>query len=177
MAACFHQTENDLSTQKQEKVLAWLENGHLDPYLKPPNPFAAYTLFASQACPVQQAEQVMSRPVVTIDEFTTVEKALELMTEHRLHHLGVTRLGRLVGLVSDRDLMKAASQVPAASVMTTRLLTARPDTSLWKVARTMVRHQIHSVPVLDSQGRLVGLLTSQDLLALMTHQAPVEVWL
>ena len=125
MAACFHQTENDLSTQKQEKVLAWLENGHLDPYLKPPNPFAAYTLFASQACPVQQAEQVMSRPVVTIDEFTTVEKALELMTEHRLHHLGVTRLGRLVGLVSDRDLMKAANIVVEPNTITAHVKAIR----------------------------------------------------
>ncbi|MGE0494099.1 MAG: HPP family protein [Vulcanimicrobiota bacterium] len=158
-------------------MLAWLEDGRLDPYQKPANPFQAYALFAKEPSPVQQAGQIMSRPVITIDEFTSVDKALGRMSEHGLHHLGVIRLGRLVGLVSDRDLMRAPPEAPAASFMTSRLLTARPETSLWKVARTMVRHRVHSVPVLDSEGQLVGLVTSQDLLALMTHQAPVEVWL
>jgi CBS domain-containing protein len=50
---------------------------------------------------------IMSAPVVTVQPETTVEKCMQLMTERRVRHLPVTEAGRVVGMVSIGDLVKA----------------------------------------------------------------------
>lgn len=54
---------------------------------------------------VVQVDQVMSAPVITIDRASTVMDADELMHQHHTRHLGVTDNGRIVGILSVRDLL------------------------------------------------------------------------
>ena len=56
------------------------------------------------------------------------------------------------------------------------LLTARPESNLWSVARTMLSEKVHCVLVVNDDCELQGVLTSLDLLGCMTHHAPFEVW-
>ena len=101
------------------------------------------------------------------------------MNERAVHHLPVIDEKRLVGLVSDRDLLghETKNESLVRDLMSTRLLTARNDSSLWKIAQIMTTGRVHCVLVIDEEQKLQGLLTSLDILACMTYQAPTEVWL
>ena len=123
------------------------------------------------------AGELMSTPVLTADVDWSPDKALQFMKEEGISHLPVHSADRLVGLVSDRDLLVAApSDTSLKSVMVKCLLTARPDSNLWTVARTMLNERIHCVLIVNDDSELLGVLTSLDLLGCMTHHAPYEVW-
>lgn len=163
-------------------MLRWLNQGKLDLYREPmpDRRLKAYSLVSeSQPSPVILAQDVMQSTVVTVEESDPVHQALERMREHSIHHLPVVQDGRLVGLVSDRDLLKHRDkfELPVQSIMTRRLLTAKATSSLWTAAQIMVSERINCVLVIDDDQKLIGILTSLDLLCCMTYQAPVEVWL
>ena len=81
----------------------------------------------------------MTRKPVTITEQTTVEQALEIMVERRLRHLPVLEQGKnLVGIVSEKDLLRAGDDVPVAEVMTPEVITITEYTALEEAARIMV---------------------------------------
>jgi CBS domain-containing protein len=162
-------------------MLCWLNQGVLSPYQepKPDSRLGVYGLSTdSQPSPVLKAREIMQRSVVTVEQNETAVAALELMRERSIHHLPVVDGGRLVGLISDRDLLKHRRQIdlPVQYIMTRRLLTARANSSLWAVAQIMIRKRINCVLIIDADQALVGILTSLDLLGCMTYQAPMEVW-
>lgn len=110
----------------------------------------------------------MTREVVTIAPSTTVADALAVLDTNNIRHLPVTDGGRVVGVVSDRDLRMAISADPAggsgvADVMTTEPITVPSSTPVETAARTLTRRRIGCVPVVDD-GALVGILTESDLL-------------
>lgn len=137
-------------------------------------------LSGGQVTPVIKAGQIMTSPVVSIPPEMTVSEALALMNQRCLHHLPVVDSeSRLVGLTSDRDLLarKGREGLLVSQTMATEVLTAGPDSAICAVARIMTDHHVNCVPVIDPERQLLGILTSLDLLACMTHQAPHEVWL
>src|SRR5947209_8059089 len=75
---------------------------------------------------------------------------------------------RLIGIVTERDLMKAVArgadldQTPVSSVMTTKVLTVTPQTSLPDAARHMASRWIRHLPVVDG-GQVVGMVSQRDL--------------
>lgn len=123
------------------------------------------------------AGELMSSPVLTADLEWSPEEALQFMKEEGISHLPVQSAERLVGLVSDRDLLVASPfDTSLESVMVNCLLTARPESNLWSVARTMLIERVHCVLIVSDARELLGVLTSLDLLGCMTHHAPYEVW-
>jgi acetoin utilization protein AcuB len=121
----------------------------------------------------------MKHPVVTAKPLDTVRHAREVMEIRRINQLPVVRNGRLVGIVTDRDLRDASPSVfdvaarrhtearpetiPVEAVMTPNVLTLAPTVPVMEAARLMRRERIGAVPVVDG-GRLVGILTRSDLL-------------
>lgn len=105
----------------------------------------------------------------------------ELMSLGRVRHFPVLREGRLVGIVSQRDLLAASltrvldfegparrtflRSVKVGEVMTKDVRTVSPDASLAEVARLFDRHKLGCAPVVDASGEVVGLVTESDLLA------------
>jgi acetoin utilization protein AcuB len=115
---------------------------------------------------VMMVHDVMTRAVVTIDRETPCDKARRLMDERRIRHLPVMEGGRLVGMVSDRDVRSVkgdAGGVAAGSIMTPELLTVTPDTRVERAARLMLEARIGSLPVMDGDA-LAGIVTYTDLL-------------
>ncbi len=117
-------------------------------------------------------KEMMRRPVTVVSATATLGEACELLQAHGFRHLPVMDQGRLVGILTDRDLRFATSslcqsprtaQDPVSSAMSSPPLTADPLDPVEDAARIMREHKIGCLPVLDGT-ELVGILTGMDLL-------------
>jgi acetoin utilization protein AcuB len=123
----------------------------------------------------------MTRPVVTVHSDALVSGAVELMRSRRIRHLPVVdRDGRLVGIVTDRDLRQvvfdpavqarlqratdALRGLTVREVMTWGAVTVSPATTIRDAARLMHERKVGALPVVDGD-RVVGMLTERDVLA------------
>lgn len=140
-----------------------------------------------------KARDVMTKRVKTLDEEMTLREAAEFLASHKISGAPVVDSeGNLVGLVSEADLMdekKRKAAIPRLAlyglftipeelleesykegfamrvrdVMTTKVLTATPETSVEELADVMLRKKINRVPILHD-GKLVGIVTRHDIL-------------
>lgn len=127
-----------------------------------------------------QASRTMTREVIVVPAELTLDVAHRIMQRRRIRHLPVVHAGRLVGILSDRDVLLFAStdaegnvvvpRSPVGAAMTPAPLTCAPDTTVADLARAMTERKIDAVPVLAPSGRLLGLVTSTDLLLLLIGQ-------
>jgi CBS-domain-containing membrane protein len=126
--------------------------------------------------------EIMQREVVTLTTGEKLDLTQDLMNLGRVRHLPVLDDDqRVVGIVSDRDLLAAAMtnvldfdpasrrtflrSIEVAEVMAKEVVTVTPDTELGEVARIFVERKIGCVPVVGARGELIGLVTETDLIA------------
>ncbi len=123
--------------------------------------------------------KLSTKTVLCVAPDDTVDRALEMMGQHGVHHLPVLDAGQVVGMLSDRDLLIAgvgkgtgeakkaaktgASQPRVAQIMSQPVMTLSPDDPLRSATWLMIKHRIHAIPLVRD-GRLVGLVTESDLL-------------
>lgn len=109
----------------------------------------------------------MTRDVVTVPSTATVADALDMLNAHTIRHLPVVEGGKVVGILSDRDLRLAITGRPdettVADVLTRDPVTVSPDATVETAARLLVDHNVGCVPVVED-GELVGIVTASDLL-------------
>lgn len=121
-------------------------------------------------------DRVMTRSLLTAEDKDTCEEALDALEEEDFHHLPVTCAdGRLVGVVSDRDLLKKDGHT-VGEVMTTRVLTASPETELQTAAQAMIEEKVHCLVAIDEWQAPIGLLTSYDILSYLVNHPRYELW-
>ncbi|MEM8944056.1 MAG: CBS domain-containing protein [Planctomycetota bacterium] len=125
------------------------------------------------------ARAIMTDDVVTIDQYSSIQEAIELLLLQRISGLPVTDdEGHLIGIVTEFALLAIAydDKVMKESIgqhMTTELLTVGPDDPVNKVADMCLVHRVRRVPVVEN-GRLLGLISRRDVLkALYEAKAPV----
>jgi len=121
----------------------------------------------------------MSKDLVTIDADTSIMKASKVMKQNRIQHLPVLSQGRLVGIVSDRDLKEATPSkattldihemyhlldtITVKSLMPKKIFTITPGEMVEKAAAVMLKHHISALPVVDPGGTLAGIITKGDI--------------
>lgn len=122
-----------------------------------------------------RVRDVMSAKVRTVTPDETVAGAREVFRRFDIDQLVVEHNGGIVGIVGDGDLRGVPDEAPVGSCMIRHVTTISPDATLRKAAGMMTGHAIGSLPVVED-GRLVGILTTADLLTLIskgsTHPAP-----
>ncbi len=121
---------------------------------------------ARQVHAVKRAENGMITDPVTIEAGATVADALAIMEEYHIGGIPVVDGDRkLVGIVTNRDLrFETDSTRPIEQVMTREnLVTTSQSTDLEEAARILQQHKIEKLPVVDSEGRLLGLVTYKDI--------------
>jgi acetoin utilization protein AcuB len=123
----------------------------------------------------------MTRHVITVSMDDSLRKVREVFESCRFHHLVVTEHGRVVGIISDRDLLKHISpfvgkisertqdahtlEKRVHQIMTRRLVWCSAQSTLGEAGRLMLDHTVSCLPVLDHAGHCVGILTMRDMLA------------
>ncbi len=118
-------------------------------------------------------KDVMSSPVVTVNEKEPVTKVAQLMGKHDLGCIIVTgKDGKPSGIITERDLIarvlaknRPRYKMAAKNVMTAPLITIDPDESLSEAARRMSRLNVRRLGVMY-KGELVGIISSKDILAI-----------
>jgi CBS domain-containing protein len=122
---------------------------------------------------------VMTREVVVVSPSVSVSAAHHMMSKLAIRHLPVVESGRLIGVLSDRDVIRhegaGPGTVTCGEAMTPAPMTCPPEASVSHVAQLMLDHKIDSVPVVDAHRRLVGLVTSSDLLSLLVEHDQAQV--
>jgi acetoin utilization protein AcuB len=114
-------------------------------------------------------QAIMTVELVTTDPSRSVESALRLMHEGRFRHLPVVQNGRLVGIISDRDVNSTALRT-VGEVMHGDVITVTPDTPIDVAARLMLDNKLGALPVVHSaQGDLAGIVTQSDLFAVLAR--------
>ena len=121
---------------------------------------------ARQVHAVKRAENGMITDPVTIERGATVADALAIMEEYHIGGIPVVDTERkLVGIVTNRDLrFETDANRPIDEVMTKdHLVTTSQSTDLEEAARILQQHKIEKLPVVDADGRLLGLVTYKDI--------------
>jgi len=132
----------------------------------------------------------MTTSVVTVDRITPYQEIDRLLTEHRISGMPVLKMGReVVGVVSEADLLAAEDEtsrrarmassigrrrllhkkpqgsLTAGTLMTSPAITIGPDATIPAAARLMNTHHIRRLPVVDEDGKLIGVVSRRDLLS------------
>ncbi|MGH7473889.1 MAG: CBS domain-containing protein [Candidatus Methylomirabilales bacterium] len=123
----------------------------------------------------------MRTAVVLVRPSDSVGTALKLLGERQIRHLPVVEDGKLVGIVTDRDIrlvfpsavtadnkeqdpFDALEKVSVGQIMTKRVFTVTPETSIADAARLLLERRIGGLPVVQGD-LLVGIITKTDILA------------
>ena len=126
---------------------------------------------------------IMSLDPVTADESATVREAIELLFTLQIRHLPITSDGRLLGMVSDRDVRQLTVPISwnesiiaedsvyadlleqsVTAVMSGGILAVGPDTQVTAVIDIVCEQRVGALPVVDARGAVVGMVSYVDLL-------------
>jgi acetoin utilization protein AcuB len=118
--------------------------------------------------PIPTIQKYMTTQPHSIGEDQTMTTAHQMMREHRFRHLPVLKGGKLVGVLSDRDLHLVETlrdvdpnQVRVEDAMTASPYAVSPDSPLDEVVATMAQHK-YGCAVVMQNGKLVGIFTTVD---------------
>lgn len=131
--------------------------------------------------PVATVRNVMKTPVHTLSLDDFIMSAKQLFDRHRFHHAVVIEKGKLFGVVSDRDLLKAISPFVGNATMeraqdqatlkkrihqivSRQPITIDPEQTVTAAARTMFTERVSCLPVVDKTDSLLGIVTARDLM-------------
>ncbi|WP_448545362.1 CBS domain-containing protein [Roseiflexus sp.] len=129
----------------------------------------------------QRVADWMSTPAIVIAPTATLAEAQRLMEQRRIRRLPIVENGKLAGIITRGDLRSAQpadttlsyyewrallDRVTVAECMTRHVITIAPDASTLDAARLMLKHKIGGLPVVDDEGRVIGIITESDLFRL-----------
>lgn len=129
-----------------------------------------------------QVKDIMSMSVQTCSPFDSLETVAQRLWEHDIGALPVIGAdGRAQAVITDRDVCMAAytrgkplAQIQANEAMSSGLISCRSEDEIATAARKMAKHQVRRLPVVDAGGRVVGVLSMNDL-ALAAGDPPARI--
>ena len=131
--------------------------------------------------------EVMTRQVVTLNEEDNLEMVAAGLERFRFHHLPVVDGRKLVGMLSQRDMLRHTvaeqdrspldrarerrylEQTFVRDLMRTKLVTAHPEEPVSMAAKRMLEMRFGALPVVDEDGNLLGIITENDVVRLAAN--------
>jgi CBS domain-containing protein len=137
--------------------------------------------------PLYHAAQVMNRQPISVAATASVAEAWRTLRDRRIHQAPVLDAsGKLVGIVSERDLLTALDidgervietlRRLVREVMTTPVVAADPVTDIRRIAAAMLEVGVDGVPIVDADGRLAGFVSRSDVLRAVVRDPPLSLW-
>ena len=126
-------------------------------------------------------DRIMTPDPATVGPQDSVVEAQRNLSNHFIHHLPVVEGGRLVGMVSSSDLLKLhllddhltlRMQATVGQIMETNVVVIDRDATLRDAAEKLCMGGFHALPVVDRRKRLVGIVTSSDLIGELLEHLP-----
>ena len=122
-------------------------------------------------------KDVMVKEIITVNPTTKIRDAVELMNKNEIGCLVVTRKGKPVGIMTERDVLKKIvcrcknpEQTRVSEIMSKPLIVGRVDMNWMEAVKLMLNQNIKKLPILDGE-RLVGLVTLSDIARMRVLQA------
>lgn len=128
----------------------------------------------------KRVDQIMTRKLATVEMDDTLKEVNAIFTHSRFHHLLVVASGRLVGVISDRDLFKAISpnigtlaetnkdlatlNKKVHQIMSRKPIALREDAVLHDAVDVFLAHGVSCIPVTNAEDHPVGIVTWRDLI-------------
>jgi CBS domain-containing protein len=126
----------------------------------------------------ETAGSYMTHPVTTVARETTVRELGDMFDRDDFNTYPVEEDGQVAGIVTKFDMLKCFAFTPnqmlpryadlmsrsVSEMMTADFIYVRADTKLTRVLRLMVEHRIRSIPVIDGDNRLTGIIAREDIL-------------
>jgi magnesium transporter len=127
------------------------------------------------------AGRIMTRELFALPESTTVREAVAAIQDKRdlemiLYVYVVDEEGRLVGVASLRQLLLARPSARLDEIVTRDLITVGTDTDQEEVAKLAIRYDLLAIPVVDPDGRLVGIVTYDDIVDIVREEATEDFY-
>jgi IMP dehydrogenase len=124
---------------------------------------------------VKKYESGMVVDPVTIDPEAKLAQAVELMREHQISGIPVTKKGRLAGILTNRDIrFEKNLEQKVSDVMTTRLITCREGISMEEAKELLHKNRIEKLLVVDDEYNLKGLITIKDIEKTRLHPSAAK---
>lgn len=117
----------------------------------------------------RRCRDIMSKSVVTIGAGDSIQVAARLMRDNDIGALPVTQDNKVLGIITDRDIViRAVAQgldlkTKVAEVMSKPVIAVQEDEFVFGAIKTMGENQVRRLPVVDSAGNLVGMISMADI--------------
>ncbi len=113
---------------------------------------------------VMKVKEIMTAEPITINIDSDLNEATRLLSYHNIGRLLVTDEGKLVGIITDGDLMiEHDRNAPIKDFMTENLITINENKSIIDAAKILAEHQISGLPVMNDENIMVGIITVEDI--------------
>jgi CBS domain-containing protein len=116
-----------------------------------------------------ELREIMTTDVLDVEPATTLQEAALAMKERKASSVVVTEDGYLIGILTERDIVKAVAEgidtelTHVRDYMTPTPVAVNPDTSVEEAAQTMLEHGFRHLPVVDGERELKGIVSIRDL--------------
>lgn len=128
-----------------------------------------------------RVEDIMTTKVFTVEQHDLIDRVFFLIHYEKIRHLPVVEKGKVIGIVSDRDLYKVLGpknnsnviegnselhviHKKVQNIMHRGVLTIRPDAYVSEAAAVMANNRVGALPVVDKENKLLGILSATDIL-------------
>lgn len=135
--------------------------------------------------PDEPVSRIMTESVVVIEVDRPLSEALDCLHQYGIHHLPIVRQGRLAGMLSSADVLKLEHFAPRGTdarfldtrleleqVMRTPVVSVRATTPLGEAAEALIAAGVHALPVIDDDERVIGIVSSTDLIRTLLRGPP-----
>ena len=117
----------------------------------------------------KEAGGIMTTDYFEVDPSWNVKKVIQFLRRHKeevpsVTYVYVTTQGKLVGVISLRELLLASQEEKVKNIMVTNLFTVLPDFSLQQVAHLLTKYNLYSLAVVDDAKQLLGVIMVDDVM-------------
>ncbi len=127
---------------------------------------------------VYRAVDIMTQPVFTMaSDQLNIERAWQFMLKHKIKHLPITQNQKLMGITTELDVLRFKVKPSHKDAwLTNKVYAATLDTDIRQLAHVMFDKHIGTLPIVDENHHVLGMVTRSDILRVTSQYGPMEFW-